>query len=176
MIYITTDTHFNHKKMIEYCGRPENFEELIKEDMQRVSNGDLLIHLGDICIGKDKESAEFFEYLYGNTVLCKGNHDKKSTQWYMNNGWTLACDKFYMTYKNKRICFSHTPQKDDGSFDINIHGHFHNALPRLLKKQWVVEGEEERNREHLSALTEKHICLALENNKYKIWNLESLIN
>lgn len=36
-IWLTTDTHFNHKKMIEYCGRPENFEEIIKKELLKIN-------------------------------------------------------------------------------------------------------------------------------------------
>lgn len=51
MIYIITDTHFNHSAMIPYCGRPENFDELIWKGLDQLKDDDILIHLGDICIG-----------------------------------------------------------------------------------------------------------------------------
>lgn len=175
--YLTTDTHFNHTKMIEYCNRPENFEGIILENILKVvKDDDVLIHLGDICIGKDEENHIFIQSLKCKKILVKGNHDNKSNQWYLEHGWDFVCDKFYMKFEGKIICFSHTPQKDNGDFDINIHGHFHNQLPRLLKRKWVVDGEEERNKYDLSVLTKKHLLLSLEDVKYLCMDLHNCIN
>ncbi len=55
-IYITTDTHFDHANMIKYCGRPENFNEIIWKGLEQIKNNDILIHLGDLCIGNDVEN------------------------------------------------------------------------------------------------------------------------
>ena len=57
-IYLISDTHFNHKNIAKYCNRPENFNELIWENLGKLKKGDLLIHLGgDICFfGKDLRS------------------------------------------------------------------------------------------------------------------------
>jgi calcineurin-like phosphoesterase family protein len=176
-IYITTDTHFGHKKMTEYCGRPDNFEELIFKSLQKVPIGNTLIHLGDFCFGEDErwnnkfinENTHFF-----NKILVKGNHDNKSDNWYLDRGWDFVCDSFSIVYKGKKILFSHEP-KNILSYDFNIHGHFHNALPRLLKKEFVVPTEEERNKEVLSILTDKHRLLSLEETNYKPALLETLI-
>ena len=55
-IWIITDTHFNHDKMPLYCGRPVGFEEIIIKNLVRLIRPiDILIHLGDFCIGKDEE-------------------------------------------------------------------------------------------------------------------------
>ena len=54
-IFITTDTHFNHKRILELCYRPKDYEEKLKKAFSALSKPDLLIHLGDICMGNDKE-------------------------------------------------------------------------------------------------------------------------
>ena len=127
--WIITDTHFSHKALHEYCGRPENVDSIIKDNIiKRVRNGDTLIHLGDVCIGNDKENNEWFSRLDGvKRVLVKGNHDHKSNQWYMDHGWTLACERFDIDMYGKKIAFTHAPIALDGYFDLNIHGHFHNT-------------------------------------------------
>lgn len=56
-IWITTDTHFGHDMLIQY-GRPTDFSERIFKGLEQVSPGDMLIHLGDFCIGKDEEMAQ----------------------------------------------------------------------------------------------------------------------
>ena len=61
--------------------------------------------------------------------LCKGNHDHKTDEWYLDNGWDFVCKDFSMEYKRKIILFSHKPVADIG-YDYNIHGHFHNATKK----------------------------------------------
>ena len=59
-IWLTTDTHFGHQRMIEF-GRPQDFEVKIgKAISEVVKPEDVLIHLGDFCIGKDEYWHEFY--------------------------------------------------------------------------------------------------------------------
>jgi len=127
-IFVITDTHFNHKQLIEY-GRPKDFEEKIKENLKKViSEKDLLIHLGDICIGKDKENSNWFKENLGcKTFLVKGNHDGKSFSWYLENGWDSVSERMDIKRYNKRIALTHAPIAWDGYFDVNLHGHFHDT-------------------------------------------------
>jgi calcineurin-like phosphoesterase family protein len=177
-IFITTDTHFGHDKMIEFCGRPRNFEEIIKKKILKVVlAGDLFIHLGDICIGNDEIHNKWFtENIKCKKILVKGNHDKKSNSWYLSRGWDFVCESFSDKFFGKRVLFSHAPQKSN-NFDINIHGHFHNALPRLLNGDWKIDGEKERNEQDLiNFLTEgKHYNISLEENNYNIVNLINIV-
>lgn len=164
--WLTTDTHFGHDKMQEYCGRPKGFEDLIFKNLKRIGEDDVLIHLGDFCIGRDAYWHEIFSKYPFRKILIRGNHDQKTNHWYMTHGWDFACENFLLTFEGKRILFSHAPTIDDGTFDVNIHGHFHNTLHRLLEGNWVVEGEKERNEKDLKALTEKHKLLAIEYTNY----------
>jgi len=174
-IFLTTDTHFGHQKMEEYCGRPRGFEFLIYNSFKCLTDQDLLVHLGDVCIENDEKwHLMFIQTLQCKKILIRGNHDKKSNGWYSRHGWDFVCESFSDTLFKKRILFSHTPSRDDGSFDINIHGHFHNNLERLKRKEWVTEGEEERNKHDLANLTEKHKLISLEMNNYQLTKLESL--
>jgi len=127
-IWLTTDTHFSHEALVAF-GRPEDFECKIKNALRRnVKPGDLLIHLGDICIGADSENSNWFKEELGcRTILVKGNHDRKTIHWYLNNGWDAVVDRFQFEMFGKRIAFTHIPIAWDGSFDINIHGHMHDA-------------------------------------------------
>jgi calcineurin-like phosphoesterase family protein len=176
-IYLITDTHFNHANMVQYCGRPKNFSESIGLGLLTAgfTKDDVLVHLGDVCIGKDAEThAKYIEPLKCKKWLLRGNHDKKSNSWYLSHGWDFIGETFVGYYFGKNIMFSHTPQK--GDFDLNIHGHFHNNLHRLLEGRYVVEGEEERNREDLLTLTPKHKLLAIEETNYKPVLLNTFIS
>jgi calcineurin-like phosphoesterase family protein len=147
-IWITTDTHFSHEKLIEF-GRPEDFECRIKNGLRRnVKPEDLLIHLGDICVGDDEENSRWFKEELGcRTILVKGNHDRKTNNWYMHNGWDMVVDRMQFELYGKKIAFTHIPLKWDGSFDINIHGHMHDftghhpnivtrAFNKLVSLEW----------------------------------------
>jgi len=162
--------------MTEYCGRPDNFEDIIKAELSNVvTRDDILIHLGDICIGRDKEKNTWFGTLPCHKILVRGNHDKKSNRWYLVHGWDFVCEAFSDRLYDKNILFSHHPKNVDG-YDLNIHGHFHNSLPRLLRGEFVVDGEEECNRQDLHRLTEdKHKLIALENTDYRPVDLEKLL-
>jgi calcineurin-like phosphoesterase family protein len=130
--WLITDTHFNHKRLINW-GRPENFEELIRESCKKIKPEDTLIHLGDICIGGDEEASKFFTNLKcKRKILVRGNHDNKSYSWYYRMGWDFVCENFRMRYKGKEILFSHMPilaehtvQTTYLPVDMNIHGHLH---------------------------------------------------
>jgi len=184
-IWIITDTHFNHEKIKQYCGRPDNFEELLFKNMMKIDRNDVLIHLGDICIGKDAEMHEkYIRPLPFKKWLAKGNHDGKSDQWYLEHGWDFVASKFQGKYFGKTVVFSHQPQHYEeivdlqfgaGSFDINIHGHFHNTLHRLLEGKFIVEGEKERNEIDLKNLTSRHKLLSVEETNYKPVLLEEFL-
>ena len=163
-IILITDTHFNHKQLIEY-GRKPDFEELTKKWLKNnIKPEDLLIHLGDICIGNDIENSNWFKKeLQCKTYLVRGNHDRKSFNWYFDNGWDVVADRLDMDIFGKKICFTHMPVAWDGYFELNLHGHFHDTDHRRLEPEF-----------------NKVICgynklLALEVNNYQGWYLKNLI-
>lgn len=142
-VYIISDTHFNHTKLIEYENRPANFNDIIIANWNKVVNDhDLVIHLGDVILGRNSELQSILSRLNGTKVLCRGNHDHESMQWYMERGFDFVCD--YFIYKN--LAFSHAPltplpimnNRQKGGTDswveievaFNIHGHFHRGKHR----------------------------------------------
>jgi len=123
-IWLISDTHFFHEKIDGYDDRPEGWvSKLSKQWELNVSKDDLVIHLGDVCIGKDSfVNNEMIGKLRGRKVLVKGNHDSKSYHWYMNNGWDFACRSFVW----RNIIFTHEPlQELPQECVLNIHGHLH---------------------------------------------------
>ena len=163
-IYIISDTHFNHTdQMIAYCGRPEDYNERLWNSLKIINDDDILIHLGDICIGKDSYVHNKLQEFKFGKILVRGNHDRKTNTWYLNNGWDFVCEEFKDTLFGKNILFSHKPKPWDGEYNINIHGHFHNSdyrrnEPELFK---IVNGY--------------HKLFALEYNDYKPIKLDKFI-
>lgn len=130
--WITSDTHLGHDKMVEYCMRPQDHSEVILNNLKKMDSkpGDVLIHLGDICIGNEEIwQNELYRALSEKGLiiwLTKGNHDKKSDKWYLERVFHFVCETFTINMYGLNILFSHKPIKDNG-YDLNIHGHFHNS-------------------------------------------------
>jgi len=167
-IYLVTDTHFNHKKVIEYCGRPQNYEQLLFASMNNVPADAILIHLGDICIGKDVEVHEkYIKPLKCKKWLIRGNHDRKSDSWYYEHGWDVVTDGMILEKAGMQILLTHTP-RPIGKFDMNIHGHFHNSQHRL-------EDPGKTARYTVADIGAKHKLLAVEYTHYQVVDLLKFI-
>lgn len=123
MLFLITDTHLGHQNMLKSCGRPARFTNLILDNCRKiVKSNDTLIHLGDVAW--NAEELMRFMKLPGRKILVRGNHDKKSTSYYMDVGFALVVDSMTMTLQGIRMLFSHAPQYGHTA-DINIHGHQH---------------------------------------------------
>jgi len=136
-VWITSDLHFYHDKIIEYCGRPKDYQEKIIKGFEVIEDKDILICLGDVSWGRQVEFArDVLTKVKGKKILTIGNHDdSKPFMYYLHNGWDFACESFSLDYMGKKIIFSHKPMFWDGTWEINIHGHFHNNLnPQYYSK------------------------------------------
>lgn len=131
MIYVTTDTHFNHKSIIQLADRPINFESKLRASFSSLTKEDVLIHLGDICMGKSLavHESEIIP-IKAKKILVLGNHDPKSVGWYLEHGWDFVCESFTNKYFGVKVKFTHKPVPWDGDFDVNLHGHLHNLSHR----------------------------------------------
>lgn len=124
-IWLITDTHYNHKKLIEK-GRPADFEHKLSIGCGVIEENDVLIHLGDVCIGLDEQMHDVYvKGIKGTKILVKGNHDNKSNTWYLEHGWDFVCESFVMKLFGKKVEFSHMPLPKRDGIDMNIHGHWH---------------------------------------------------
>ena len=129
MIYLTSDTHFNHKEIIGYCNRPfDNVKEmnrvLIDNWNKVISNKDTIYHLGDFGWGNKEEITSIVKRLNGKKILIKGNHDKHSSNWYMDCGFDICLDGGVIL--NEYYLLTHIPiHINEKSPFINIHGHTH---------------------------------------------------
>lgn len=154
MIYLISDTHFNHKNIIKYCNRPENYNDLIWKGLEQLNKEDILLHLGDICFGKDIEVHERLSEYPFHKVLIKGNHDKKTNAWYLNHGWDAVHKDFIMDIYNQVILFTHAPVELESPITLNIHGHLHQSF------EFVEPG---------------HLLFSLEDNNYMPINLKHFL-
>lgn len=128
--WLISDTHFNHTKLEEWGKRSGNWQDVLWKSLEQIPETDILIHLGDICIGNDAEIHARIGALKCRKILIRGNHDKKSLTWYMENGWDFVCDGMELLYQGHYLYLSHRPTPAMYHFTENIHGHTHGNLHR----------------------------------------------
>lgn len=127
-LYVISDTHFNHEKVITYAGRPfgsveEMNEEIIRRWNDRVSDDDLVLHLGDVAFAPNKTVSEIASRLSGTKWLIMGNHDRRRTVTFWKRAGFERVFKHPLVVPDLNTVFSHEPIKAEGMH--NIHGHLH---------------------------------------------------
>jgi len=129
-IALAADWHLGHDNLVEKAGRPIGFDLRIMKGLRAMPQVEVLIFLGDICIGDD----EYWHGLIAGNMarrqtkmwLIRGNHDRKTDSWYLRNGWDFVADELTMNSFGLRLLFTHIP-RPPGDYDLNIHGHLHNT-------------------------------------------------
>jgi calcineurin-like phosphoesterase family protein len=154
--YFTSDTHFNHKNIIDYSDRPFRTLDghpdvpamnraLIANWNERVSEQDVVYHLGDFGMGPWKEWASFRKKLNGKIILVKGNHDKKVESWLLPGDEVhpfLFIDGIFMVhvppaYEESRERYSHdmpTQHPVPEGTRVVLCGHVHEKWETTLYK------------------------------------------
>lgn len=143
MNFFTSDTHFGHKKVIEFCKRPfrdtqEMEETIIKNWNSIVKPNDLVFHLGDVFFCGKTKAKEIMDQLNGRKILIRGNHDWWKDEKYIQLGFERVSDAGY-SISEWDAQMSHFPYKgeeiDERIFDHQLfddgrwllHGHVHCA-------------------------------------------------
>lgn len=130
-IAIGSDWHFGHSKLVENGYRPVDYTQRLMKGIKGLAGvADVLLCLGDVCIGNDAyHHYEINKATYWTGMkkwLILGNHDRKTKSWYLRNGWHFVADELYLNIHGLRILFTHRPQPP-GGYDLNIHGHLHDT-------------------------------------------------
>ena len=139
--YVISDTHFFHKNIIKYCGRPNEHEILMIARWQRVvKHTDTVVHLGDLFFGGDLGYEKFCTSIAPRLTghrkyIILGNHDKKKYD-YERLGFRVI-KPFTLKYRGYDVSFDHYPTfLPPGEKRIHVHGHIHNHS--------YAKGEEDR--------------------------------
>jgi len=131
MIYLTSDTHYWHTNVIKYCDRPyssikEMDLSLIENFNNRVSNQDIVYHLGDFSMNP-RASESILPRLNRKEIhLIAGNHDKPfrgCKRWnerYLQHGWNSICHSDVLEYKGYKFKLSHLPFTGDHTFEDRL--------------------------------------------------------
>lgn len=149
--WLTTDWHLNHKNIIKYENRPEDYMEQIKKrHCEVIKPEDVLINLGDVIFGEKHFLTEFLKDIPAKKkILVRGNHDERNTDtFYYNAGFDFVCDSLTIDY----FLFSHAPMELTEYYRGNVHGHFHS--------------NGHRSEEIWYTTSDRHYLISIENTNY----------
>jgi calcineurin-like phosphoesterase family protein len=148
--FITSDTHFGHRKGILLMNRPFMKEEngemvpdthamdetMIQNWNSVVGPRDTVIHLGDVSWHKDPEhNKRIFQRLNGKVELVLGNHDHSFPRRELyDNLKEISFERIDLARnirvnKRKVICFHYPIEDWDGRYrgSFHFHGHIHST-------------------------------------------------
>lgn len=145
-IWVTSDTHFNHKNILNFkddSGNPvrnfssvEEMNEIIIERWNEVVKpGDKIYHLGDVFFGHISWVVDNWHRLNGKKRLIVGNHDDIPN--IVNRGMFEKVE-MWRVFKEHNLLFTHVPVSHQSIFHdrvkhgkkplTNVHGHIHNNM------------------------------------------------
>lgn len=152
--FVTSDIHFNHKNIINFCpetrgqysGMDEMNQDIVDRFNKDVSEEDHTYIIGDLCFGHPKHALEFLKEMNGTKTLVFGNHDrrlKKSDEfnnaelrrlaglvefdWYHTFHHTVDQVKYGIVLFHFRIA----EWEDCHHGSIHLYGHSHGTGPKL---------------------------------------------
>lgn len=133
--FFTSDCHFYHKNIIDFCKRPFGSVEHMNESLINnwnsvVENQDHVWMLGDFSFGSYEETATILEQLKGHKHLIVGNHDRKGrADKLFNRDWADyfvdSHDYFRLKVDGEKFVMCHFPFASWERGYINLHGHLH---------------------------------------------------
>ena len=136
-VFLTSDTHFSHNKIIEFCKRPfssvEEMDNTLINNWNKVVPKDgIVFHLGDFCFKGSQRWKQLFEQLNGKIILIKGNHDERMQDSILNN-FLHVTYQMRVQYKGKWIYLNHYPfacysetYRPDKTYQFHGHTHLNN--------------------------------------------------
>lgn len=124
-IWASCDWHlWNKENTSKHPYRSISYINHLAENYQKdIKPGDLWLYLGDLCdpeVAQVPKLREIISSIPGYKVMCRGNKDTETDDYYLDLGFDAICD----VCKIGIIVFSHKPVKIDPD-QINIHGHLH---------------------------------------------------
>ena len=159
-VFILSDTHFCHKRIInferfKFKTIEEHDEYIIEKWNQTIKESDIVYHLGDVIFPNSQYNLkDILSKLNGYKILIRGNHDKKTNTYYLNNGFNEVYN--HPIYIKENVILSHEPVLEayNNPYVYNIHGHLHGAKLDL----------------------DNFMCVALDQINYIPLNLEKVIS
>ncbi|MHA1408836.1 MAG: metallophosphoesterase [Candidatus Odinarchaeia archaeon] len=158
-VFVTSDTHFNHKEIINLANRPftdvdDMNDTLIYKWNKTVSTNDIVFHLGDIAFNKKRIKADYWlNQLNGNIISIKGNHEKHNKC--SSIQYLQSC---IIKFRSIDFFLVHNP--------LNV--------PKYWANKWVLHGHSHNNTPFLD-VESKRINVSVENTNYKPIMLKTIV-
>lgn len=113
-IFFTSDTHFGHTNILQFCNRPfhsvqEMNEALINNWNNVVRPEDTVYHLGDFCFGGSYLFNNVISRLNGHIQLIIGNHDMKNLNAAALSRFETVQTQSQIVIENRPIYLNHYP-------------------------------------------------------------------
>lgn len=135
-IFLTSDTHWNHKNIILYCQRPfetveEMNESLITNWNNTVPKDGIVFHLGDFALGGSSAWLDILPRLNGQIHLILDNHDVKNFRPGYASSFASVQEQLTVKVNKNLLILTHFPllcYNDTWGTEQNcwnIHGHVH---------------------------------------------------
>ena len=145
MIWITSDTHFNHTNILKYEPKSRPFETIEEMNEAIINNWNAVVKstdtvyvLGDFFMGPMDKIIPILSRLKGKIILIRGNHDTPlRLDLYRNYGIEIK-DIDYLRYKGRYFILCHFPIASeefiqmvikDNSEVVTLYGHTHSNSP-----------------------------------------------
>ena len=113
-VFFTSDTHFYHDNIINFCGRPFKNVEVMNETLianwnSVVGPDDIVFHLGDFCLGGSAEWTNILNRLNGKIYLIVGNHDIKNLRQGYYSRFEHIAMQMHIEVGTQKIYLNHCP-------------------------------------------------------------------
>lgn len=136
-IWITSDLHFFHKRIMEFCPKTRPWKSV--EEMNKalvdawnttVKQNDTIYFLGDLSFGKAEPTEEILKNLSGNKYLVYGNHCGALREGWAKKYFIHRADILDYTIAGHKVVMCHFPmlswnRSHYGS--LHAYGHEHGA-------------------------------------------------
>jgi len=158
-VFLTSDLHFGHERIIEMCDRPfgsvdEMNEALIANHNNLVNPMDTVYFLGDVAMGKIADSLPLVDRMNGVKILIAGNHDRCSP--YYKHKREDIRETWYQEYRKyfsliipsielmlgphgQSILLHHFPYADPSYKDHSYEGRYQEFQPEN-NNLWLLHG------------------------------------
>lgn len=139
-VFFTSDLHFGHRNILEFCKRPFNSveemdEALIENWNSVVKPNDFVFDLGDFAFAPNHRWYELLARLNGKHVLILGNHD--IIRWPGDNVMGLfhrVEQQMILKIEDRWVYLNHYPflcyggtYRTPGAAVWQLHGHVHSS-------------------------------------------------
>jgi calcineurin-like phosphoesterase family protein len=128
--FVTSDLHFGHKNIVEFCQRPFADVDHMNEALVRRWNLCVpptanVIVLGDFSFASKSKTQEILCSLNGFIYFVWGNHDRGREEWMLKTPGVIAgFDALRIKDNGKTIMMTHYPLESFRE-DYHLHGHTH---------------------------------------------------